>query len=238
MTHRLRCQTSAKYGSKLACTTMGERGALAWDGQHLRAGVQRSGGGYHGAGDLFHADLLMVFMRRSTQRLLELVRAAAGLSCTAHGEGRHRHTRSVERLQSTRSAIPSNTLRLRLPKQRSTFLAAPSRCERLSASCFFLYATKIRPASLPTSTSPCCGKRRRVSYQLSLEATAGPRLSKTFELANAMVPARVSGFFAGRSSKPLSFPAHQYVPARWVCTYPAICCSSGFATMWRRNSAT
>jgi membrane associated rhomboid family serine protease len=42
-------------------------------------------------------------------------------------------------------------------------------------------------------------------YQLSLEATAGPRLYKTFELANAMVPARVSGFFAGHGSFEAAF---------------------------------
>ena len=92
----------AKHGSRLVCTTMGERGALAWDGERFcyapayRVAVVDT----TGAGDLFHAGFAYGMLRGwDTQRLLEFACASAGSNCTAHGaRGGIASPRAIERL--------------------------------------------------------------------------------------------------------------------------------------------
>jgi len=124
----------AKYGSKLACTTMGERGALAWDGQHFYYAPS-----YNvpvvdttGAGDLFHAGFAYGLLRVwSTQRLLEFACAAAGLSCTAHGaRGGIGTIRAVERLRSTRERHPNQYTSTALAQAAKHILSGPGRTAR------------------------------------------------------------------------------------------------------------
>jgi sulfofructose kinase len=101
----------AVYGAKTVCVTMGERGALAWDGQRFacapafRVPVVDT----TGAGDLFHAGFAYgLLCGWSTQRTLEFSCAAAGLNCTAHGaRGRIGSPRKIERLRTTQRRHPS-----------------------------------------------------------------------------------------------------------------------------------
>jgi sugar/nucleoside kinase (ribokinase family) len=94
----------AQYGSRLVCTTMGERGALAWDGQRFcyapafRVQVVDT----TGAGDLFHAGFAYGMLQGwDTQRTLEFGCAAAGLNCTAQGaRGGISSLRAIERLRT------------------------------------------------------------------------------------------------------------------------------------------
>jgi sulfofructose kinase len=81
-------QIRAKYGSRLVCATLGEQGALAWDGQRFcyAAAYRVAVVDTTGAGDLFHAGFAYGMLRGwETQRLLQFACAAAGLNCTAHG---------------------------------------------------------------------------------------------------------------------------------------------------------
>jgi sulfofructose kinase len=95
----------AKYGCKLACATMGEHGALAWDGQNFyyapayRVAVVDT----TGAGDLFHAGFAYGLLRGwDTQLILEFGCAAAGLNCMARGaRGGIRSPRTIERLRAS-----------------------------------------------------------------------------------------------------------------------------------------
>jgi sulfofructose kinase len=104
-------QIRTKHGSSLVCTTMGERGALAWDGQRFcyapayRVEVVDS----TGAGDLFHAGFAYGMLRGwGTQRLLEFACAAAGLNCTAHGaRGGIRSPGTIGRLRARKRCHPS-----------------------------------------------------------------------------------------------------------------------------------
>jgi sulfofructose kinase len=94
----------AKYGSRLVCTTMGERGALAWDGLRFwyapafRVNVVDT----TGAGDLFHAGFAYGILQCwDTPRMVEFSCAAAGLNCTAHGaRGGISSPRAIERLRT------------------------------------------------------------------------------------------------------------------------------------------
>jgi sugar/nucleoside kinase (ribokinase family) len=101
----------AEYSSTLVCTTMGERGALAWDGQRFcyapayRVPVADT----TGAGDLFHAGFAFATLRGwDTQRVLEFGCAAAGLNCMAHGaRGGIGSLRAIERLRAGRERYPA-----------------------------------------------------------------------------------------------------------------------------------
>jgi sugar/nucleoside kinase (ribokinase family) len=101
----------AKNGAKLVCTTMGERGALAWDGQRFwyapayRVRVVDT----TGAGDLFHAGFAYGLLHGwDTQRTLEFGCAAAGLNCMAHGaRGGIDSPRAIERLRAARKRHPN-----------------------------------------------------------------------------------------------------------------------------------
>jgi len=94
----------AKYGAKLVCTTMGEQGALAWDGKHFwfAAAYRVSVVDTTGAGDLFHAGFAYGLLRGwDTRRMLDFGCAAAGLNCTAHGaRGGIGSVRAIENLRS------------------------------------------------------------------------------------------------------------------------------------------
>jgi sulfofructose kinase len=100
-----------KYGSKLVCTTLGERGALAWDGQRFwfapayRVLVVDT----TGAGDLFHAGFAYGLLHGwDTQKILEFGCAAAGLNCMAHGaRGGIGSVGAIERLRVQKKRHPS-----------------------------------------------------------------------------------------------------------------------------------
>ena len=99
-----------KYGSKIVCTTMGEQGALAWDGRRFwyspayRVRVADT----TGAGDLFHAGFAYgVLSDWGLQHILEFGCAAAGLNCQAHGaRGGIAPVGTIERLRSSRKRHP------------------------------------------------------------------------------------------------------------------------------------
>jgi sulfofructose kinase len=101
----------ALYGCKLVCTTMGEHGALAWDGRRFcyapayRVAVVDT----TGAGDLFHAGFAYGTLRGwDTQRVLEFGCAAAGLNCMAHGaRGGIGSLQAIERLRAGKKRHPA-----------------------------------------------------------------------------------------------------------------------------------
>jgi sugar/nucleoside kinase (ribokinase family) len=101
----------AEYGCKLVCTTMGEHGALAWDGQRFcyapayRIPVLDT----TGAGDLFHAGFAYGTLRGwDTQRMLEFGCAAAGLNCMAHGaRGGIGSLQAIERVRAGKKLHPA-----------------------------------------------------------------------------------------------------------------------------------
>jgi len=101
----------AEYGSTIACTTMGERGALAWDGQRFcyAPAYRVTVADTTGAGDLFHAGFAYGTLRGwNTQRVLEFGCAAAGLNCMAHGaRGGIGSVRAIERLRAGGTRHPS-----------------------------------------------------------------------------------------------------------------------------------
>jgi sulfofructose kinase len=97
-------QIRGLYGSKLVCATLGDRGALAWDGQRFcyapayRVEVVDT----TGAGDLFHAGFAYGWLRNwDKQRMLEFGCAAAALNCTARGaRGGIASALAIERLRA------------------------------------------------------------------------------------------------------------------------------------------
>lgn len=100
----------ARYGSKLVCTTMGEHGALAWDGQRFwysPAYLVRVAD-TTGAGDLFHAGFAYGFLRGwDIQQILEFGCAAAGLNCTANGaRGGIGTVRQIQKLLARGNRLP------------------------------------------------------------------------------------------------------------------------------------
>jgi sulfofructose kinase len=99
-----------KYGAKFACTTMGEQGALAWDGRRFfyAAAYRVPVADTTGAGDLFHAGFAYGLLKGwNLQRILEFGCAAAGLNCTAHGaRGGIGPPQAIERLRASRKRHP------------------------------------------------------------------------------------------------------------------------------------
>jgi sulfofructose kinase len=101
----------AKYGSHTVCATMGEQGALAWDGERFfyapayKVPVVDT----TGAGDLFHAGFGYGLLSRwDLQHILEFGCAAAGLNCKAHGaRGGINPVRTIERLRASRKCYPA-----------------------------------------------------------------------------------------------------------------------------------
>jgi sugar/nucleoside kinase (ribokinase family) len=101
----------AKNGSRLVCTTMGERGALAWDGQRFcyAAAYRVPVVDTTGAGDLFHAGFAFGLLHGwDAQRMLEFGCAAAGLNCMAHGaRGGIASPRAIEKLRIGKKRHPN-----------------------------------------------------------------------------------------------------------------------------------
>jgi sugar/nucleoside kinase (ribokinase family) len=99
-----------KYGSSIVCTTMGEQGAIAWDGHRFcyspayRVPVADT----TGAGDLFHAGFAYgVLYGWDLKQTLEFACAAAGLNCQAHGaRGGIAPVAAIERLRSSHKRHP------------------------------------------------------------------------------------------------------------------------------------
>ncbi len=94
----------AEYGCKLVCTTIGEHGALAWDGRRFwyAPAYRIPAVDTTGAGDLFHAGFAYgTLLGWDPQRVLEFGCAAAGLNCMAHGaRGGIGSIRAIERLRA------------------------------------------------------------------------------------------------------------------------------------------
>jgi sugar/nucleoside kinase (ribokinase family) len=101
----------AKYCARSVCTTMGEHGALAWDGTRFwyAAAYRVPVLDTTGAGDLFHSGFAFGLLHDwNTQRILEFACAAAGLNCTAHGaRGGIGSIRAIERLRASKKRHPA-----------------------------------------------------------------------------------------------------------------------------------
>lgn len=117
-----------RYGSTLICATLGEGGAIAWDGKRFwyapsfRVRVVDS----TGAGDLFHAGFAYGLLRGwAWQRILEFACAAAGLNCTAEGaRGRIAGLREIEQLRrkgrpNPRHFLPAQLSAVELQERRA-----------------------------------------------------------------------------------------------------------------------
>src|SRR5215472_8072779 len=100
----------ARYGSHTVCATLGEQGALGWNGERFfyapafRVPVVDT----TGAGDLFHAGFAYGLLRSwDLQHILEFGCAAAGLNCKAHGaRGGINPVRVIERFRAGRKCYP------------------------------------------------------------------------------------------------------------------------------------
>jgi sulfofructose kinase len=101
----------AEYGCKLVCTTIGEHGALAWNGRRFwyAPAYQIPVVDTTGAGDLFHAGFAYGTLRGwDPQRVLEFGCAAAGLNCMAPGaRGGIASIRAIERLRADQKRHPA-----------------------------------------------------------------------------------------------------------------------------------
>lgn len=76
------------FGCRLTAVTLGERGALAWDGArfHYAPAFLVDAADTTGAGDVFHAGYIYGLLAGwQTGRCLEFASAAAGLNCTRTG---------------------------------------------------------------------------------------------------------------------------------------------------------
>lgn len=123
----------AAHNSRLVCTTMGERGAMAWNGQSFfyapayRVRVLDT----TGAGDLFHAGFAYGLLQGwEPQDMLEFACAAAGLNCMAHGaRGGIGSIRAIEHLR----AAHQHHLRLYTRKALEQAACRVLRAERSAA---------------------------------------------------------------------------------------------------------
>jgi len=101
-----------KFGFRAICVTLGEGGALAWDGSRFwyapsfRVKVVDT----TGAGDLFHAGFAYGLLRGwRWKKVLEFSCAAAGLNCTAEGaRGRIAKLAEIEKLRKTGRRNPAH----------------------------------------------------------------------------------------------------------------------------------
>ena len=95
----------SKYGFQATCVTLGEGGALAWDGTRFWycPSFQVRVVDTTGAGDLFHAGFAYGLLRGwRWKKVLEFGCAAAGLNCTAEGaRGRIGKLAEIEKLRTT-----------------------------------------------------------------------------------------------------------------------------------------
>ncbi|HKW89835.1 MAG TPA: PfkB family carbohydrate kinase [Candidatus Acidoferrales bacterium] len=81
-------EISRRFGCRVAGSTLGSFGAVAWDGirAHYSPGFSVQAVDTTGAGDVFHAGLAYGILKGwDTPRMLEFSNAAAALNCTALG---------------------------------------------------------------------------------------------------------------------------------------------------------
>jgi len=108
-----------RFGCRTAGVTLGQQGALAWDGEqfHYSPGFRVHAVDTTGAGDLFHGGFAYCLLEgRSLADTLEFSCAAAALNCTASGaRGGIRPIREIEALMREGRRYPqaydSNDLR-------------------------------------------------------------------------------------------------------------------------------
>jgi sugar/nucleoside kinase (ribokinase family) len=120
-----------RYCSTFVCTTMGERGALAWDGKRFwyasayRVPVTDT----TGAGDLFHAGFAYGHLRGlNSQQTLDFACAAAGLNCMAHGaRGGMGSLRTIAKLRAGRKRYPDHFSPATLSQAADRALSGTSR---------------------------------------------------------------------------------------------------------------
>ena len=101
----------SRYSARVVCATLGEQGALAWDGhQFVYAAAYRVAVvDTTGAGDLFHAGFAYGILQNwELRRILEFGCAAAALNCQAHGaRGGIRPVLAIEKLRASRVRLPA-----------------------------------------------------------------------------------------------------------------------------------
>lgn len=99
-----------RYKNRMVCTTLGQDGAVAWDGARFwyAPAYRVTAVDTTGAGDVFHGAFAYgVLQGWPTERLLEFCCAAAGLNCTALGaRGGIKSLEEVERLRREGDRYP------------------------------------------------------------------------------------------------------------------------------------
>lgn len=101
----------SRYSARAVCATLGEQGAVAWDGHRFlyapayRVPVVDT----TGAGDLFHAGFAYGILQNwKLDRILSFGCAAAALNCMAHGaRGGIQSVRAIEKLRASRVRHPA-----------------------------------------------------------------------------------------------------------------------------------
>lgn len=100
----------SRYSARVVCSTLGEQGAVAWDGHAFfyAAAYRVPALDTTGAGDLFHAGFAYGTLHNwELQRILEFGCAAAGLNCKEHGaRGGIAPVRAIEKLRTGRIRHP------------------------------------------------------------------------------------------------------------------------------------
>jgi len=100
----------SRFGSRLTAATLGQQGALAWDGQrfHYAAAFSVNTVDTTGAGDIFHAGFIYGLLQGwPLPKQLDFASAAAALNCTAVGaRGNISSTSAIERFLATAPRHP------------------------------------------------------------------------------------------------------------------------------------
>jgi sugar/nucleoside kinase (ribokinase family) len=98
-------QMQLRYGCRLAASTLGSEGVLAWDGKrfHHSAAYQVPVVDTTGAGDIFHAGFIYGLLQGwPLERQLDFSCAAAAINCMATGaRGGIQSVESIESLMTT-----------------------------------------------------------------------------------------------------------------------------------------
>lgn len=101
----------ARFRCRLTAATLGQQGALAWDGQrfHYAAAFCVDTVDTTGAGDIFHAGFIYGLVRGwPLPKQLDFASAAAALNCTAAGaRGNISSTSAIERFLATAPRHPA-----------------------------------------------------------------------------------------------------------------------------------
>ena len=100
-----------RYGCALTAATLGQEGALAWDGArfHYAAAYRVNTVDTTGAGDVFHAGFIYGLLQGlSLQHQLDFACAAAALNCTTMGaRGSLQPVENIQRLMAGNSRHPA-----------------------------------------------------------------------------------------------------------------------------------